>query len=121
MWSVMGFDSSSPDEYGKVISVVPAAVLSDVTFVIRPAGAAKAQREEVKNVHAFADGTLRLCANDPLEVVKWTRGDEVGVGYDPMSEAAFVSKAKPSRKVLAAELVIAGPSGLWARGLTHAD
>ena len=121
MWSVMGFDSSASAEYGKVIAVVPGAVLSDVKFIVQPAGAARAMREQVKNVHAFADGTLRLAAVDPLEVLKWTNGEEVAIAYDPMNEPSFSTKEPPHRRVVGAETVIAGPAGLWARGVAYAE
>lgn len=37
---------------------VATAILSDVEFVVRDAGRDKAVKEQVKNVHAFARGTL---------------------------------------------------------------
>jgi len=43
---------------GKVIAHERAVDLIDVTWVVQPAGNARVRREKVKNVHAFARGTL---------------------------------------------------------------
>ena len=60
MWSIMAFDRSIPMTYGKVMAVSPAAVILDVKFIVQPSGAARAKREMVKNVHAFAEGELAM-------------------------------------------------------------
>ena len=119
MWSIMAFDRSSPFTYGKVMAVSPAAVMLDVKFVVQPSGAARAKRESVKNVHAFAEGELAMHSDDQLDVLKWTSGDEIAVTYDHMSDAGFVSRSEPWRQIESAAVVVTSATGLWVRDAVY--
>lgn len=70
-------------EKGRVIDHVESVILTDVEFVVQPAGRQRVLDEERKNVHAFARGTL---VDDPPELPE----DAVDVTYNPYEYESFV-------------------------------
>ena len=52
-------------EGGRVIAHVPAITLSDVTLVVRPGGRARVLRTGVREVHAYARGTVIQAPRPP--------------------------------------------------------
>ena len=72
---------------GKVIAHERAVDLIDVTWVVQPAGNARVRREKVKNVHAFARGTL---AEDGIILFPGDMSDHNRASYNPYKHTTFI-------------------------------
>lgn len=91
-------------EKGKVKARVESITLHDVTLVVRMGGRMKAQREGVRNVHAFVKGA---------ESWHPAKGPWVKVTYNPFGPASdFVTVlgGTPVRRAIYARL---DQEGLW--------
>lgn len=94
---------------GRVVAHSPKVILRDVEFVVSQAGRARVLRDRVKNVHAYARGTLqgdahaRFEAEDPRAVE---------VSYNPYRAGSFVrvDNGLPVNRAVCVELVT-GDSG----------
>tara|TARA_R110002020_G_scaffold131844_1_gene294599 strand:+ start:62 stop:463 length:402 start_codon:yes stop_codon:yes gene_type:complete len=73
----------------KVVEHLRQLVLTDVTFVVQPAGNARVRREKRKNVHAWAKGTLI-----DYYAGSWPRWEEVT--YNPYKHTSFVFVNRPA-------------------------
>lgn len=70
-----------PDK-GHVIATPRQVLVHDVTFHVLPGGLARAQREGVRNVHAYARGTAEIV--DSVDAVS-THPDAVRLHYNAIS------------------------------------
>ena len=80
---------------GLVVGHTDNALLTNVRFIVQPAGLARTRREGRKNVHAFLRGDGN-CYYD-LEMSPYNAGVEVT--YNPHAEGAWVFKANRDQKV----------------------
>lgn len=85
---------------GRVIAHVPFITLSDVKWVVQPAGNAKTRREERKNVHAFARGTW-IYGDEELQLVndELRLRDRIRVRYNPYIHEGFTTMPEGSQRV----------------------
>lgn len=129
-WSIM---ANEGPQKGRVIDVVDAVIVRDVTFVVREGSRQRVLREKSKNVHAFVQGTL--VKTFPLDSLKKTATGEtlapnaaatVRVSYDPY-HAGYFFREDNGKAVAGAPLVVVAPAGVYAaaptalRGLGFAD
>jgi ribulose 1,5-bisphosphate carboxylase large subunit-like protein len=106
---------------GRVIDVVDAAVLTDVTFVVHEAGRQRVIRDKAKGVHAFVQGTLeRMYAVDTLDTdttgsdLLPTHGAHLArIGYDPYKTPKMV-REDCHVAVEQAAAAVATPAGVFA-------
>lgn len=77
--------SREKENYGKVIKHEPNVLIRNASFIVQPAGLAKAKKTGVKNVHALVRGTLVEPNNNTN--VEWAR-----VRYNPFKWDTFVTK-----------------------------
>ena len=92
---------------GRVIGREQKVVVANVSFVVNHGGRDRAQREGVRNVHAFVRGTLR-----PVEHV----GELVAVTYSPFDDAGFVV-VSDGTPVFAAPFAVLDSLGCWVPNL----
>ncbi len=79
---------------GKVIAHVSKIFLTDVKFVVRPAGREKVRRERRKNVHAFVVGTY---SSSLKETGTWDDLSEK-VTYNPYENEHFQCQGRDAYK-----------------------
>jgi len=103
--------SREQEDYGEVVVHRPKIHVSDVEFVVQPAGRAKARETGTKNVHAFVRGEW----DDAKTVRHGTR-----VGYDPFGVGEFFEK-ESGRIVEGCDLACVTRTGVSAEGLRYAD
>jgi hypothetical protein len=116
-WSLMAQEGPSK---GKVIDIVDAVILKDVTFVVREGGRQRVLRDKQKNVHAFVQGDL--VKTFPLNTLKKTatgtalapgKDASVRVSYDPY-HAGYFFREDTGKAVADAPLVVVAPAGVYA-------
>lgn len=101
---------------GRVVCHAAAVLLSDVEFVVQPAGREKVLREKRKNVHGFLRGTvMALEGLDGSPAIDGIDGmpegnpfesEPVPITYNPYKDSTFVEINEGSRvPVLGAERV----------------
>lgn len=73
---------------GKVMDVVQSIALTDVRFVVQPAGREKVRREKKKTVHAFCRGTLTHINDIPFTEL-WPVAI---ITYNPYKNETFINK-----------------------------
>lgn len=106
--------SRETETRGLVVEHAQSLVVTDVEFVIQPAGRAKARETGVKNPHAFIRGTRQLSCDSPADPT-------VPITYDPFEYDSFV-RADTERPVSTAETVYASvESGIQATGVEYMD
>jgi hypothetical protein len=114
-WSVMAWSGGAK---GRVIDVVDAAVLTDVTFVVNEAGRQRVIRDKAKGVHAFVQGTLtQMYELDTLARdttgTDLVAGARARIGYDPYTTPKMV-REDCNAPVETAPVAVATPAGVFA-------
>lgn len=85
---------------GKVVAHVDRILLEDVTFVVRESGVTRIRESGVREVIAFAVGTVR----DPAKALRRAELDSaVGLAFDPHRDRTFVLREDRSIPVYSAK------------------
>lgn len=100
-WSVKALEG---ERKGRVIRHAQELTLRDVTFKVSEAGRQRVIREQRKNVHAGAVGTL--C--DPVPRDNWER-----VSYNPYMSGAFYYCDKQDVSVYNADFAVLADRKVW--------
>ena len=117
-WSIMAMEGPRKR---KVIDIVDAAIIRNVTFVVSEAGRQRVLRDQQRNVHAFVDG--ELLKTFPVNTLpKGADGDSlapgkgvnVRIGYNPYLYNDFM-REDCGETVDHAALVVAAPDGVFAQ------
>jgi len=95
--------SRETSTYGTVLDVVDAVCVEDVEFVVQPAGQERVRETGLKNVHAFARGTV-----GELEPV-----DGVPVSYRPKEWDSF-KRLDTMESIESAERAYCSDDGVFA-------
>lgn len=95
--------SRETSTYGTVLDVVGSVCVKDVEFVVQPAGQERVRETGLKNVHAFARGTIGELG--PV--------GGVPVTYRPKEHDSFV-RADTGEPIDSAERVHCSPDGVFA-------
>jgi hypothetical protein len=116
-WSIMANEGPSK---GKVIDIVDAVIVKNVSFVVREGGRQRVLRDKQKNVHAFVQGDI--VKTFPLNTLKKTATGSslapgkdaiVRVSYDPY-HAGYFFREDTGKAVADSPLVVVAPSGVYA-------
>lgn len=92
---------------GKVIGVLAYAELSDVCFVVNRSGYERAIRENQRNVHAFARGTLgETSENVSEQTIAALRARYLQVKYNPFRSDKFTVNGQAIDKASKVIMVI---------------
>ena len=93
---------------GLVVAHVPYIFLTDVKWVVRPAGNAKVRREGKKNVHAFARGQTMVGWSHNHDFHEWS----YPITYNPYKNTSFVRVDTGEEVNYTVQAVLAiGPDG----------
>lgn len=94
--------------------------LTDVTFKVSAAGNKRARESGVRNVHAYAYGTLAKCDyQNAVLMLGWT-WDRTLVMYNPFKYTSFVKVGQEDLEVLgASEVAFSTTHGVQARGAQY--
>lgn len=90
---------------GRVIDHPVEVALTNVTFVVQPAGRERTRREGRKNVHAFARGELVYSLRNPTTSIN---GGFQEATYNPFKYATFVDKHTESPLTGATTAILTG-------------
>mgnify|MGYP006273499577 CR=1 FL=1 len=98
---------------GRVKAHVDSVTLCNAKFVVRPSGQARARREQVKNVHAFVEGTITdLIETVPEDFEVHGTWIPWRFSYNPYKNDTFVlGKDTPLTTAL---VVLLTPNGTYA-------
>jgi hypothetical protein len=95
---------------GRVVAHVTEIILTDVTFVVRPAGREKVRREGRKNVHAFVVGTYRRSAMG----INASESLPIRITYNPYKDKMFRDVDDAGRYIVSADACVLNQDGVSA-------